>query len=349
MAPSPKIARRSLLAAGALCLPLPAAAKLFNISARAQGAGFSPDGSTVVGGSSGGTLVTRYGTWSMGEIVAPHDGSSLNAFYRVMLNGVDCLGLLAVQVLRVDHGGNLYGCSFDQIWYYWENYSWQGNDGADFASGPATTPAPPNSGPSSFTPPYTPSADGTAIAGPAGSVTTADGIWTFGGSNWSGSGWDLTLNGLPVDAAFVNQGFPVGVTHLEVNSSGRLFFQKSDGNWRVWSGNSSTASTASAPTSSPIPIGITFSPSNPALNASDPVGTTISVASVVMSNGSTFSGVLTAGLDSFGGTQVVQTPIVANTLKTNYTPLPVAIPSVNPITATQNGVAYTTIIDAQIH
>ena len=32
--------------------------------------------------------------------------------------------------------GNIYGITNDQLWYSWQNYSWQTNDGADLPSGP---------------------------------------------------------------------------------------------------------------------------------------------------------------------------------------------------------------------
>jgi hypothetical protein len=45
---------------------------------------------------------------------------------------------------------------------------------------PNLVPAPVDPPPSNFAPPYTPSADGTAITGGTGSVVTDDGVWSFG-------------------------------------------------------------------------------------------------------------------------------------------------------------------------
>src|SRR5438105_14119696 len=96
------------------------------------------------------------------------------------------------QILRVDHGGNLDGLfTGDELWFYWGGNSWQGNTGLDHTTPPDIWPTPPAL-PGSFLLPYTPSADGTAISGGTGILTTRDGLWTFGASG--GGGWQLMLN-----------------------------------------------------------------------------------------------------------------------------------------------------------
>src|SRR5439155_22642000 len=113
--------------------------------------------------------------------------------------------------------------------------------GRDHTTPPDIWPTPPAL-PGSFLLPYTPSADGTAISGGTGILTTRDGLWTFGASG--GGGWQLMRNGVPV---WVQGSQPVSigsstpgttyvVTNVQVNSHGCLFFQTTDTVWHVWNG-----------------------------------------------------------------------------------------------------------------
>jgi hypothetical protein len=108
--------------------------------------GLSPDGSSILGqpgGGGSGTLYTKYGAWTLGSVQATAPGYGGGTFCEVLLNGKPVtpgrsvgIGLPAMQQLRVDFGGNLYGITNDQIWYIWDYYFWNSNDGANLASGP---------------------------------------------------------------------------------------------------------------------------------------------------------------------------------------------------------------------
>jgi hypothetical protein len=111
----------------------------------------------------------------------------------------------------------------------------------------------------------------------------------------------------------------------------------------VWIGNQPNASTG--PTALPIPTGIAFTPSNPSLSHTAPDGTTIATVTVTMSDGSTFSGTLAVGLDNSGN----QTARASGTtrLVTNGSPL-LQVPTLEPVTATQSGNSFATIVDMQV-
>jgi hypothetical protein len=134
----------------------------------------SPYGNFIRGLSGGGgtgTLNTAYGTVGLAQFNAPEDSTHAGAFCMPTLNGSQLnpvgftgeFGYPSAHELRIAKGGNLYAALNAQLWSQWVGYAWVGNNGADFASGPAATPVP---GPlPTFTPPYTPSADGSSISG----------------------------------------------------------------------------------------------------------------------------------------------------------------------------------------
>jgi hypothetical protein len=302
----------------------------------------SPDGSVIhgqPGGGADGTLYTRYGTWTLGSAVAPQPGYGGGTPCDVLLNGKPVasgapigIGISAMQQLRVNYGGNLYGMTFDQIWYQWVDNSWQGNNGADLASGPAPTPTPPAL--PTFNPPYTPSAENTSISGGVGSLQTTDGIWTFGAVN--GSGWDVNLNGIPV----LTNGFafpPYDATLMTVYASSQLFFRKTDSTWRLWAGFQANPSTG--PTASPVPVGVVSSPSNPSVVHTASIGTHIADIAVTMSDGSAFSGTITVN-------DTTNFAISGASLVTNISPLPGGIYFPN-VTVSQNGSSYEILIDVR--
>jgi hypothetical protein len=303
----------------------------------------SPDGEQITNGT--GVLITKYGAWTFGEITAPHPHWGGGPLFQAMLNGklaAPGFPFGQCQVLQVDHGGNLYGLfTGDELWYYWGGNSWQGNTGLDHSTPPGIWPTPPAL-PGSFLLPYTPSADGTAISGGTGVLTTRDGLWTFGASG--GGGWQLMLNGVPVwvqgsqpvSIGSGTPGTPYVVTNMQVNSHDCLFFRTTDTVWHVWNGAQPNASTG--PTSSPIPINMTFFPSNPRIPHT-PDGTHIADVYVLMSDGSTFAGTLTGDQYCRGsGT----TAIVTN----GTLPFPLGLTMT--VTATQNGSSFTAVIDAQV-
>jgi hypothetical protein len=335
------ITRRRLLAIAAssgIILTAPAYARRLG-QGGGGGGGFSPDGSVIVGQPGGGaiptSLATRYGVWTLGAFRATQPGYGGGTFCDVFLNGELVspatgfigIGLPIFQQLWADFGGNVYGISNDQLWYQWTNYAWQTNDGADLSSGPAPTPTPPAL--PTYAPPYTPSAENTSISGGSGSLTTADGIFSFGAIN--GAGWDLTLNGIPIFAvpqSFFN--FPVNL--MTVYGHGQCFIRQTNGVWWVWAGNQLNPSTG--PVSGPVPIGLSYTPSHPTLVGAGSIGRLVATISVTMSDGSPFSG----------------TVAIADTI--NYAisgsnPNPTIVTNANPfssaftlLTVTQNGTGF---------
>ena len=269
----------------------------------------------------------------MGDVVSPQPGYGGGSFCYGKLNGkemepsapIGVFGLPIFQQLWVDFGGNIYGITNDQIWYGWQNYSWQTNDGMDLTSGPATTPVPPSL--PSYAPPYTPSAEGTTISGGIGTLTTADGVFSFGTS--SGSGWQLKLNGIPIAVGGTSFTTYIYVDMMRVYAVGQLFFRlAADSTWRCWTGNQPNAS--SGPTASPVPVGMSLSPSRPTLAASSPIGTHVGTVSAVMSDGSGFGGAITIGdLTNFA--------VSGNSIVTAVSPFASSITS---LAVTQNGTSY---------
>jgi len=294
------------------------------------GGGLSPDGSSITGGT--GSLVTGYGTWTFGPEFAPAPAYGGPPFYAILLNGKRVWGygdvIWGAQRMTVANGGNLYVFTFDQQWWSWTDYFWLFNDS------PNLNPMPIDPLPTTFAPPYTPSPDGTSISGGVGSVTTDDGVWSFGAAETGG--WVPMLNGVP--AAIGKK----ATTEIQVNAHGQAFLHivNDGGFWATWEG--STYQPSSGPTSGPIPIDVTFSPSLGLPPHDSPVGTLLTTILVTMSDGSTFSGTLS--LSGSGDAALSPSSSVGPNLVTTQSPFPWG-GQLFYVTATQNGCTYTGIFD----
>jgi hypothetical protein len=304
----------------------------------------------MVGQAGGGgdvpSLRTAYGTWTLTEVIAAQPGYGGGYPCNVLLNGKQVspgapinTGIPAFQRLQVAFGGNLYGMTFDEIWNGWQNYSWYQNDSLGLSAGPAATPTPP--GLPTYNPPYTPSAENTSISGGAGSLQTADGVWTLGAV--SGSGRIVQLNGIPVWITGFST--PYIADQMTVWASGQLFFHRADfaPGWVYWAGNQ--ANTVTAPTAGPVPVNVAVSPAHPSVSGAS-AGTHVADVIVTMSNGSGFSGSLTAlttfnpasGYFSISGGAIITGPTV---------PIPFD-PYFVMVTASQNGGDYKAIINVNV-
>jgi hypothetical protein len=229
----------------------------------------SPDGSSITGGT--GSLTTAYGTWTFGAEFAPTPQYGGAPFYRVHLNGKPCYGwgdtITGAQELRVANGGNLYAKTFDQWWFSWSEYYWLFNDSPDLV------PRPVAALPTVYTT-HTPSLDGTEILDGAGSVTSVDGVWTFGELQSDGK-WFPHLNGVRtvVDKYTVDK--------IQINAKGQAFLHIGGGvGWVIWQGFAYNTSTG--PTVGPVPIDVKFNPSFGVPLKSLPVGTIVTTVSVTM-------------------------------------------------------------------
>ncbi len=120
------------------------------------------------------------------------------------------------------------------------------------------------------------SPDGSTISGGTGSLVTADGTWTFGAAAPGRPGeWFILLNTTSTGIAGT----------LEVNKGGKLYALTVSGtNWYLWQ------SGAFVPSSDPSPpaptLNTILNPSSASLQDNTPAGTTLSTASVTMSDGS---------------------------------------------------------------
>src|ERR1700730_10021347 len=129
-----------------------------------------PESSNTIIGGAGGSLVTGYGTWTFGGELSPSPAYGGPPFFRILLNGKwtwsDNPMFGVAQKLTVANGGNIYAFHGDQQWSSYTDYSWQ------FTTSPDLVPVPFDPTPTTFTPPYTPSPDGTTISGGTGSLVT---------------------------------------------------------------------------------------------------------------------------------------------------------------------------------
>jgi len=187
------------------------------------------------------------------------------------------------------------------------------------------SPAPPTT----LNPPYTPSADGTTISGGSGSLTTADGVFTFG----PGSGnWPPYLNGIPISVR------PNGsnVLSLKVSAQGNLFAQASNNSlWYAYL-NFNWYPAGASVTAGPIPLEANLSVNlRTDLHTTTKIGTVVATISVKMSDGSPFSGSMSVA----GGSPFVGVSGSAP----DYALVTVGAPAIGSfgftVTATQNGVA----------
>jgi hypothetical protein len=235
---------------------------------------FSPDG-TISDPPSGAALVNGYGTWIWGSQIAPPGIHAATGWFWVKLNGKT---VFFSGQNRIDFGGQFFADYFDGNWFcYQNNYTFSVNCSPDICApyGPPTPIPPPI-----VTPPFTPSPDGTSITAPSGTVTTADGVWTWGSASGGGN-YNILLNGLYINA---------NASQMQVNSHGSLFFLRDIGGWYVWLNYAAMAATA--PTSAPIPIAIDMVPSFIATMSwtAGHAGGLVTTPTVTMSDGSTFSG-----------------------------------------------------------
>ena len=291
--------------------------------AAGSGLGYSPDGS-VSNPPSGPALVNGYGTWTWGTNFAPPGIHAANGWYWVKLNGK----VVAFSGQnRVDFGEQLFVDEFDGNWFCFQaayglfvNFS--PNIGPPY--GPPAPLVPPIANG-----PFIPSADGTSITAPNGTVTSVDGVWTWGAQS-GGSFYNLVLNGVPI--------LSVNASQVQVNSHGNLFLLRDNGSWYAYLNY--TLNPAVGPTANPIPVAIDLSPSY--VVVSWPAGTngaTATTPAVTMSDGSIFAGTLAVvPVDTQNFLSVSGGRLVYNR---NLTAGDVGQPATFSVYATQNGVQLT--------
>jgi hypothetical protein len=319
--------RRLLLAAsGLLATPSLVRGAMVRRSGGGGPGTVTPPGDTTIIAPTG-TLVNAYGTWGWGDKYVPGPGWAGGVDqYFVTLNGKPAYGQNLKGPVRLTlSSGDIYGWEHDQQWWLWRNYDWK-----DMVSSPDFVPTPGVSPTPNYSPPYTPSADGTAVSGGVGSLTTVDGVWTFGAPGPFG-GYLLMLNGI-----VATQG--TGFTDMQVNAFGQMFMRQADSGqpWYAW--NAMRFQPSAGPTSGPIPVNASFDPPLNDPMISSPVGTFITTVSVVTSNGSPFAGTLAIG---GAPTQLTMSP--------SPTTGPNVVTAVSPVvaggfaynvTATQNGTSF---------
>jgi hypothetical protein len=285
--------RRSLLLAASGLVAAPSLVRGAMVR-RSGGSASTPTGPATITAPTG-TLTNAYGLWEWGPVYLPGPGGVPPHFHLVQLNGKPCWGefpIQGVQTLTLESDGNIYGKTRDIQYYSWSEYYWL------FCCSPDLEVAP-LPGLPTYSPPYTPSADGTQITGGTGSITTQDGVWTFGDESPSGSGWYKTkLNGIRAAAGLS------GFSHMRVDAFGQCFQRIGDqARWVVWEGN--RFQNTAGPTSGPIPTNVILTPPVNDPPASAPVGTFITAVSVTTSNGSPFAGTLAIHSDDLPGALVL--------------------------------------------
>ncbi len=281
----------------------------------------SPDGTFIDcqpggGGTAPGAVGNAYGTWTFGDREAgppPWGGGA--AFCTVLLNGYQTRpkSFFPHVRLMVNFGGRLFSATHDQTWDEWGGYFWLSNGGADFASGPTSTPA--YDGLPTFHPPYTASPENTSISGGTGTLTTDAGVFQFGAP--ATGGYETVINGV----TYIATGFSLIANQMTVYGHGQLFMRDPSNNWTVWTGNDFNRS--DGPTAGPIPIKVFFPPigPNPTIPAASTIGTFVTNVAVTMSDGSPFTGTITfvdamSGFAASGNTIVTTaTPVVGNTYR----------------------------------
>jgi hypothetical protein len=249
-----------------------------------SGLGFSPD-ETISNPPGGAALINGYGTWTWGAQIASHGIHAPNGWYWVKLNGKT---VFFSGQNRIDFGEQFFADWFDGNWFcYQANYGFFINCSPSICApyGPPTPITPPI-----VTGPFTPSPDGTSLTAPNSTVTTADGIWTWG-TGTGGANYQLVLNGVYLD---------INASQVQVNSHGNLFLLRDNGSWYAWLNYALCPATG--PTSGPIPVAINMSPSFiPTISfGSGLAGNVMSTPAITMSDGSTFSGTVSVTPDLLG-------------------------------------------------
>ena len=294
------------LIAALLASTMPAAAQLLrgrqggNLAACTTLPGNSPDG-TVLHSATGGSVKTVYGTFSFGDYYV-NRGSGLDPDLYPTLNGRPIENPFGVEgapitcrVLRVLDCGQLACQTLSSVWNGWSSNSWAYL--ADLTEPLPWDPLPP----SQVTPPFTPSADGTTMTAPPSTITSEDGVWSFGPPA-SGGGYYLRLNGAAVATA---GGTGHVVDTIAINSHGRIWVHDFGGGWDIWQGQymATFFQIAGAglaypppPTALPIPSRLYITPPPPnlpeynnTLSASAPINTLIGTLTLYLSDGSTGS------------------------------------------------------------
>jgi hypothetical protein len=228
----------------------------------------------------------------------------------------------------VDQGGNLFALTFDQLWYEFDDYEWYSN-----SNNVPDSPPPPDSPPSPINTPYLPSADGSTLTGTSGSLNTSDGVWTIG------SGSKIFLNGVLLRAGFP---FGLAVSELKVDAHGQMFALDTSSVWHYWAGGEWQPTTG--PASGPVPISIAVSRSSAGIPHSSALGTVMATLTVNMSDGSTFAGTYSIGLDGNGNTSGAMS---GSNLVYNFAYSSSTVAIFN-VTATQNGSSFSLYFDEQI-
>jgi hypothetical protein len=269
---------------------------------KAGGSGLStlsPDGTTITYNSVTSSVVTPWGTFSRGPTFSGIDFYFLlNGRYAAQLQNYvtpPAWGTgVGGQQLTVDWGGNMYAfINGDTGWTTFENYEFIANGSTVGGPGCNTRgPAPPGTCPvtgtgyvfPTYSPPYTNSPNGTSTT--TCCVTNQDG-------NWGISGGALTLNGVKFgenrgDGNTNNSSPPnlIFASSVQINSNGVAFAQlSSDSTWRSMAGLQANPSTG--PTTSPVPVSLTFAPSTtPHVAVGSPAGTVIVTLTMLLSDGS---------------------------------------------------------------
>jgi len=250
----------------------------------------SPDGTQIdTLNSLMGNVVNGFGMWTFGPAIVLPTGAGppgpFGTFNYVKLNG-KTIGprVPFAQAIRIDFGGNVFFLTTenDRWWFQYVGY----DADAFFVGSPfidpslvVTSPAPPTT----FNPPYTPSPDGNAIPRNVGSLTTLDGVWTFGTP--SASAYSPNLNGVTIAVR------PSDVVQMATSAQGTLFAQMiTNLQWYAYLNFDWYLAGATVPVG-PIPIEVNFSPNlRQDLTTSSPIGAVVSTISVVMSDGSPFTG-----------------------------------------------------------
>lgn len=150
-------------------------------------------------------MVTKDGTWTFGPTNHPGYGND------IALNGVDLTNTAATK-LEVANNGVLYQENGQGEWYAYHSGSWTpaaAPTASVSASGGGSTPAV--------------SASGSSITvSSGGTLTSQDGVWTFGTTNHPGYGNDIVLNGAALTTT--------AATKLEV-SDGVVYQENGKGEW----------------------------------------------------------------------------------------------------------------------
>ncbi len=210
---------------------------------------FLRGGAGVVGSlsdpPSGPALTTGYGTWTWGTQVADPGTHAATGWWWVKLNGKV---VFFSSQNQVGFAGNFFGDWYDGNWFAFQaSYGFFNNCSPDICApyGFPTPVTPPNA-----PGPFTPSPDTTSITAPTGTVTSVDGVWTWGSSTGGGN-YNVVLNGVPL----VNR----NASQMQINGGGNIFLLRDDSNWYAYLNYAFCPATA--PTAGSIPITIDMTPS----------------------------------------------------------------------------------------